>query len=423
MKRLARHLLAGALMLGLAACSSGRDDAAPSAEVAGASPNSCTYAYSAWGTCTNGTQTRTVTSATPAGCTGTPVLEQSCSPGAPPSCTYTYSDWGTCTNGTQTRTVVSATPESCTGTPTLSQSCGTACTYTYGEWTACVVGTRVRTVLSALPAGCFGTPASLEQGCSTPATDPTAPTAPTYEGGYGVDHTEPCTMFTRMCATDNGTIASIVQTGGSLVPLHSWSVCPSWSFAPCQSAEGCRDLNGPGFNVDADTTWIASFAAVDNNGLQGPSSNLTLTCRNFGGSGGICPYIFTQKDAGADWLPQGTILTYQRDKSNERTQVKDFTAFSGRILIREIDPETSYIDYLSVALYYMDGSKQVLAPSKAELRKIDAAYLITNQCDEIEVDFDPPSRWDYTRAEVTAYGYYVVYGSNNPAPRQLSRKR
>lgn len=39
----------------------------------------CTYTYSAWGACVNGTQTRTVTGASPAGCAGTPVLSQACS--------------------------------------------------------------------------------------------------------------------------------------------------------------------------------------------------------------------------------------------------------------------------------------------------------------------------------------------------------
>jgi hypothetical protein len=47
-------------------------------------PNPCTYTYSAWSTCTNGQQTRTVTSATPSGCTGTPILTQSCTTGTTP---------------------------------------------------------------------------------------------------------------------------------------------------------------------------------------------------------------------------------------------------------------------------------------------------------------------------------------------------
>jgi len=41
-------------------------------------PNQCTYTYSLWSACVNGTQTRTVTSALPTGCTGTPVTSQTC---------------------------------------------------------------------------------------------------------------------------------------------------------------------------------------------------------------------------------------------------------------------------------------------------------------------------------------------------------
>jgi formylglycine-generating enzyme required for sulfatase activity len=45
----------------------------------------CTYQYSQWESCQNGVQTRTVTSATPQGCTGTPVLTQSCTPPPTPT--------------------------------------------------------------------------------------------------------------------------------------------------------------------------------------------------------------------------------------------------------------------------------------------------------------------------------------------------
>jgi HYDIN/CFA65/VesB-like, Ig-like domain len=41
------------------------------------------------------------------------------------ACTYTYSEWGACQpDGTQTRTVLTSLPAGCTGTPVLSQSCG-----------------------------------------------------------------------------------------------------------------------------------------------------------------------------------------------------------------------------------------------------------------------------------------------------------
>ena len=138
--------------------------------------NACTYTYSIWGSCqSNGTQSRTVVSSTPAGCSGTPVLTQS---GTPPvtSCTYTYSAWGTCgSNGMQSRAVVSSTPAGCTGTPVLTQSCTppvTSCTYTYSAWGTCGSnGMQSRTVMSSTPAGCTGTP-MLSQSCTPPVTNP-----------------------------------------------------------------------------------------------------------------------------------------------------------------------------------------------------------------------------------------------------------
>jgi hypothetical protein len=94
----------------------------------GTTQAACTYTYDAWGACQpDGTQTRTVLTSGPVGCTGTPVLSQSCgyvSP--PPTCTsFTYSTWGTCqSNNTQTRSIATSSPAGCTGgTPVLSQAC------------------------------------------------------------------------------------------------------------------------------------------------------------------------------------------------------------------------------------------------------------------------------------------------------------
>lgn len=50
----------------------------------GGTPGACVYGYSAWSACMNGTQTRAVLTATPAGCTGTPVLTQACTVTPPP---------------------------------------------------------------------------------------------------------------------------------------------------------------------------------------------------------------------------------------------------------------------------------------------------------------------------------------------------
>lgn len=148
----------------------------------GATPDltqSCTYTppicadynYSPWGACQQDrTQTRTVLSGIPEGCDvnggAIPVLSQECyNPDNPPECTsHTYGDWGVCqTNGTQTRTVVSSVPDGCSGgvVPETFQLCTNTplpCTgYEYSEWGECQPDNmESRTVISGIPAGCIG---------------------------------------------------------------------------------------------------------------------------------------------------------------------------------------------------------------------------------------------------------------------------
>ena len=167
--------------------------------------STCTYAYSPWSACQSGTQTRTVTSATPAGCTGTPVLSQPCTvtpPSPPPAATctaFTYSTWGACQpDGTQTRTIISSSPSGCTGgSPSLSQSCTytppvtTCSSFTYSAWGACQPdGTQTRTVASSSPTGCTGGSPVLSQACTyTPPPDGAA-------------------LYTQSCAGCHGALAS-----------------------------------------------------------------------------------------------------------------------------------------------------------------------------------------------------------------------
>lgn len=141
----------------------------------------CTYTYSSWNACqSDGTQSRAVTVTAPAGCTGTPVLSETCTYSAP--CTYSYSDWSTCqTDGTQTRAVNGFSPAGCSGTPVLSQACTYVppvipppnCSYTYTDWLSCQPnGTQTRAVAAASPQGCAGTPA-VSQICTYVPPPPT----------------------------------------------------------------------------------------------------------------------------------------------------------------------------------------------------------------------------------------------------------
>ncbi|HVY01802.1 MAG TPA: PKD domain-containing protein [Candidatus Nanoarchaeia archaeon] len=85
-------------------------------------------------------------------------------------CSYTYSDWSSCTNFQKTRTVTSASPSGCYGTPLLSTSCdpceGVTCNtppnnLCYSSSGSCLTGSCSYTMLAA------GTSCGVDKVCNT----------------------------------------------------------------------------------------------------------------------------------------------------------------------------------------------------------------------------------------------------------------
>jgi mono/diheme cytochrome c family protein len=226
-------------------------------------PAACTYAYSNWGACqSNGTQTRTVTSSTPAGCTGTPALSQACTyvPPVTTCSSFTYSTWGACQpDGTQTHTVIASSPTGCTGgTPSLSQACTyvppvtTCSSFTYSTWGACQSnGTQTRTVATSSPAGCTGgTPAALSQTC-TYVPPVTTCSSFTYSA-WGA--CQPNGTQTRTVATSSpagctgGTPAALSQACTYTPPVDGAALYAS-SCAGCHGALASSNLKGKGISL------------------------------------------------------------------------------------------------------------------------------------------------------------------------------
>jgi hypothetical protein len=227
-------------------------------------PSACTYTYSAWGACQmNNAQTRTVVSATPAGCTGTPVLVQSCTsvPPPPSTCTsFTYGAWtpAVCpANGQQTRTVATSAPAGCTGgSPVLTQSCtyvppppSTCTSFTYSAWapTVCPAnGQQTRTVAISSPAGCTGGSPVLTQTCTPP---PPAACTYTYSawGACQSSNTQTRTVASSTPAGCTGT--PVLSQACTYTPPLDGAALYTQSCSSCHGALASSNLKGKGISV------------------------------------------------------------------------------------------------------------------------------------------------------------------------------
>lgn len=108
---LANGALPGGMTIDLNGVLSGRPSVTGRTDVNG---NQIARTYT-FGVCATDTITRMMT-------TPCPQTSITVNP-APVACSYTYSGWSVCAAGQQSRSVLSATPAGCTGTPVTSQAC------------------------------------------------------------------------------------------------------------------------------------------------------------------------------------------------------------------------------------------------------------------------------------------------------------
>lgn len=128
-----------------------------------------------------------------------------------------------------------------------------------------------------------------------------------------------------------------------------------------------------------------------------------------GDESGSCPYIFTYSTTRNAWLNQGEILFGRVGKEKESLDEKPLGAFDGRVLIKENDPETSFIDCLYVRAIDTTGREVRLYPNNEKLRFEDNHYLKLNQGQQVEVEFESPKNFVGEKWSLVAKGYYVPF--------------
>jgi len=242
--------------------------------------NACTeFTYSAFGDCQPGnTQVRTVLTSAPAGCTGgSPLLEQACTY-VPPvnTCTaFTYGAFGSCQpDNTQTRAILTSSPAGCTGgAPVTTQACtyvppvNTCTAFTYSAYGSCQPdNTQTRTVLTSSPAGCTGGAPVTTQAC-TYVPPVTTCTSFTYSA-YGA--CQPNSTQTRTVLTSSPAGC----TGGAPVTMQACTYTPPLDGGALytQYCAGCHGNGKKGSSASSIQT------AIDNNvGGMGSAALRALT--------------------------------------------------------------------------------------------------------------------------------------------------
>ncbi len=121
-----------------------------------------------------------------------------------------------------------------------------------------------------------------------------------------------------------------------------------------------------------------------------------------------CPYVYTYDASRGSWVFDTTILYKLVGKENEVLQARALKNFDGRLLIHEVEPETSYIDQLYVLVTDINGRVYELPARLDRLRDADGRYVVLQTGDELLVTFDGYNQIHAPQqVSVVAKGYYV----------------
>lgn len=131
--------------------------------------------------------------------------------------------------------------------------------------------------------------------------------------------------------------------------------------------------------------------------------------------GGLaCPYVFTYDQAAKTWALDTTIIYGLVGPESEATQQRRLQHFDGRLLIREVEPEISYLDQVYVLAIGKDGREHILGHDLPALQSADSNYLILKQGEHQWLHF--PGIADLDKIQqywVVARGYYEPLPSSH----------
>jgi len=126
-------------------------------------------------------------------------------------------------------------------------------------------------------------------------------------------------------------------------------------------------------------------------------------------SEGSCPYVYTYSTREKTWVSEGVILYGNNSKLREMEDEKVLRRFTGKILIKEEDPEDSFIDSIYIKAVTSGGRVTILYPRDQKLRSVDQQYLNLRHGDQVFIEFDIPPGFEVHKYVLVARGFYLPY--------------
>ena len=123
---------------------------------------------------------------------------------------------------------------------------------------------------------------------------------------------------------------------------------------------------------------------------------------------GSCPYVFVYSTKAKKWVSMGHILFGINNKTKETTDTTVLKDFDGRILLRESEPETSFINSVQVDVKCGGAKVATLLPRNELLRSNDGRYLRLKQGDDVVIHFEGTAPRTCS-ATLRTTGYYEPY--------------
>ncbi len=124
---------------------------------------------------------------------------------------------------------------------------------------------------------------------------------------------------------------------------------------------------------------------------------------------GSCPYVYTYSSEDKAWRNEGVILYGRTGLREESLDEKQLSRFDGRILIKEKDPEDSFIDSIYIKAISENGDVTMLYPRNRALRSNDGNRIKLKQGEQLMLFFDIPKDLKANKYVLGAVGYYVPY--------------